>query len=328
MNLLILLFLLAVGIFLLIRSSGYLISALSAISKQLHLSKFVISFLLLSLATSLPELSVGINAAIAKESVLSLGDVLGTNIVNIALILGLVAIIGGGIKVQDYHSFKQIRLITLVIVVAPFLLLLDGTLSRLDGVLLLGLFVFRLWLFAKDNGYIESAYHLHLSDKNHSPSATAKKKLMHQFIRFFISAVVLIGSAYLVVSSVVGMSELLGVSSFVIGLFVVAIGTSLPELMIGLRSVSSHSESISVGNIFGAITINASLVLGIVAIIHPIQVESFAQYLVPAVVTLLSISLVYWFLRSKHTITRPQGLLLIAVYIAFIIIQAQSGVGF
>lgn len=320
---------LAVTIFVLIRSSYFVISSASAIARYLRVSNFLISFLLLSLATSLTELSVGVNSAVSGVSTLSLGDVLGTNLVNLTLILGLVAVIGGGIKLADYEQFKKTRLVTLLVVSTPFLLLLDGTLSRIDGIVLIILLILRLWLLINNNSESTTQSYKLSTEKHVYHTAENRKKFWTNIVVFSVSCAILVGSAYGVVHSVVQISELLGVSKFVIGLLVIAVGTSLPELTVGIRSIRSDNESMSLGNLFGAVTINSTLVLGVVSIISPISVPEIHQYAVTVGLTLLVIFLIYAILSGgRHILNRWQGVLLLVIYFVFLSLQLYYGVGF
>jgi|AntRauTorcE11897_2_1112592.scaffolds.fasta_scaffold00062_22 cation:H+ antiporter len=317
--------LLAVGIYLLVRASYYVIRSLSAISRYIGVSEFILSFLLLSLATSLSELTVGVNAAISGVPQLSLGDVLGTNLVNITLVLGLITILGKGVKLRDYKQFEGTRLINLLLVSAPFLLLIDGQLSRIDGVLLLTLFLIRIALIIRDkDAFADKKTFKETMEQHVRHTASSKKQFITRILIFVASSLVLIASAYTIVHSVTRISEIIGISEFIIGLFVVAIGTSLPELTVGLRAAKSGKSAVSVGNLFGAITINATLVLGVVSLIEPIYVQEVQQYAVTFALTIGAIFLVYYFLRNKHVMHAREGYILLFVYLIFLLAESAS----
>lgn len=317
--------LLGLGIFLLVKASYFVIKSLSAISRYIGLSEFILSFLLLSLATSLSELTVGVNAAISGIPELSLGDVLGTNLVNITLVLGLITLIGKGIEMRDYNQFAGTRLTNLALVTMPFALLLDGDLSRVDGVILLVLFLIRIVLIARDKDvFAEKKTFKPTMEQHVQHTASSKKQFVARIVTFALSSLTLIGSAYLIVFSVTRLSEAVGVSEFIIGLFVVAIGTSLPELTIGLRAARSGKSAVSVGNLFGAITINATLVLGTVALIEPIYIDSIRPYAITFILTIGAILLVYIFLRNKHVMHRREGIILLLVYATFLLAEFLS----
>ncbi len=317
--------LLCVGIYLLVRSSYYVIRSLSAISRYIGVSEFVLSFLLLSLATSLSELTVGVNAAITGVPQLSLGDVLGTNLVNITLVLGLITIIGKSVKLREYKQFEGTRLANLLLVSAPFVLLIDGQLSRIDGAFLLVLFLVRIAVIIRNkDAFPDKKTFKHTMEQHVKHTASSRKQFITRILIFFASSLVLIASAYTIVYSVTHISEVIGISEFIIGLFVVAIGTSLPELTVGLRAVRSGKSAVSVGNLFGAVTINSTLVLGVVSVIQPIHIQDVQQYGVTFVLTISAILLVYYFLRNKHVMHAREGYILLAVYIIFLLAESAS----
>lgn len=311
-----------VAVFVLVRSSYYVVRSISAIGRYLRFSDFLISFLLLSLATSMSELSVGINAALTHTSELSLGDVLGTNIVNMTLIFGLITVIGGGIVLRDYDQFKQTRIETLILISAPFLLLLDGNLGRFDGLILLSLFVFHIYRISQDREeFVKKKTFKHSMVPHVYHTAASKRQFIGRIVTFVVSVSLLLASAYATVVAVTKLSAVFGISEFIFGLFVVAIGTSLPELIVGLRSIRTNKESISVGNLFGAITINSTLVLGLVSLINPIDITDIAQYAVTVGLTLLTVLVIFGMLAKKHTVARWQGFLFLGAYLLFLGLQ-------
>lgn len=314
---------LGLSIFLLVRASYFVVQSLSAISRYLGVSEFILSFLLLSLATSLSELTVGVNAAISGIPELSLGDVLGTNLVNLTLVLGLIAIIGRSIKLRDYKQFASTRLANILLVSAPFVLLIDGRLSRFDGAILLLLFIAHIAQIARNKEEFTTKKTFKETMQRYVQyTALTRKEFLTRISIFLVSSLVLIGSAYMIVYAATNISEAIGVSEFVIGLFVIAVGTSLPELTVGLRAVRNNKSAISIGNLFGAVTINATLVLGVVALINPIHISDPLQYVITFTMTIGTILLVYFFMRNNHIINARNGAVLLAVYSLFLLLQS------
>jgi cation:H+ antiporter len=245
--------------------------------------------------------------------------------VNITLVLGLITILGKGVKLRDYKQFEGTRLINLLLVSAPFLLLIDGQLSRIDGVLLLTLFLIRIALIIRDkDAFADKKTFKETMEQHVRHTASSKKQFITRILIFVASSLVLIASAYTIVHSVTRISEIIGISEFIIGLFVVAIGTSLPELTVGLRAAKSGKSAVSVGNLFGAITINATLVLGVVSLIEPIYVQEVQQYAVTFALTIGAIFLVYYFLRNKHVMHAREGYILLFVYLIFLLAESAS----
>jgi len=316
-----------VGVFFMIQAGKVVVRSLGITARFLRLSEYVISFILIALATSLPELSVGVNSAILGIPELSLGDIIGTNIVNFSLILGVVAIVGSNVELKDYHHFKKNRPFILLAMLAPLLLILDGVLSRIDGVILILLFAWNLIRILDIDEIVLNRKVLrpHLSEYAHDKVTSWKKFLKYLFL-LLAGVSVLITSALFIVRAVEDISVVLGVSSALIGVLVIAVCTSLPELIVGLRSVRSNKGSITLGDILGSATINSTLVLGTVALISPITLQNQAFVWVGILFTIASLLLLFYFLRSKHAISRKEGCFLFGLYILFVL--AQLGIYF
>jgi cation:H+ antiporter len=311
-----------VAVFILIQAGKRVVRSLGVLARFLHVSEYVLSFILIAFATSLPELSVGINSALLKVPELSFGDILGTNIVNFTLILGTIAIAGGAVQLRDYDHFKSNRLFELTIVLAPLLLILDGTLSRIDGVILLGLFlwnIFRL-LDIDDRILGRKVLRPHLTPYADTMVTTWGKFLKHLLI-FVVSVSLLLISTMAVVVAVKEISLSIGISKALIGVLIVATATSLPDFVIGLRSVLKKLGGVALGDIFGAAAINSTLTLGIVSLISPIVLDDFKIVWIGIAFTIASFLLVFYFLKSKSSISRKEGIVLVGLYGVFVIIQ-------
>lgn len=310
-----------------IQAGKVVVRSLGITARFLRLSEYVLSFILIALATSLPELAVGVNSAILGIPELSLGDIIGTNIVNFSLILGVVAIVGSNVELKDYDHFKKNRLFLMLAVLAPMILILDGTLSRIDGGVLILLFVWNIirLLDLDDILLGRKVLRPHLSKYVHDSVATWKEFLKHLFL-LLSGAAVLITSALFIVRAAEDISIALGVSSALIGVLVIAVCTSLPELIVGLRSVRADKSSITLGDILGSATINSTLVLGIVTLISPITLQNQAIVWVGILFTIASLLMIFYFLKSKHSISRKEGYFLFGLYILFVL--TQLGINF
>ena len=300
----------------------YVVRSLSAMARFLHFSEFVLSFLLLSVATSLPEITVGINSALSGVPELSLGDILGTNIVNLTLIMGFVSVIGGEMELKDYKHFKEGRVISFLFICAPLILLVDGSLSRLDGIFLLVFAVLNAvrMLAERDIVIKKKAFRPHLAP-HAAHTIETKEDFIKKAVTFALSVPILLFAAYLMVVSVTNISQEFGIPEFLIGIFVIGIGTSLPELSIGIRSVKSDRDGVSLGDLFGSAVMNSTLILGIVSLIEPIYLTAYNNYIVTGIFTVFVILLAFMFLRKKSSITRKEGIILLIVYAAFVTTQ-------
>jgi len=300
--------LLAIGLVLLGGSSGVVISNLVAVSEKRRLRKSVLSFLLVAFSTSLPELFVAINAIVVGNMPVSLGDILGSNITNIALILGVCFIITAlkhsgnmeiGIGESDIKQFTN------------GLILLSGTLlvllylqymSRVIGILLLGVFFiysFKLFRKRKEDG----------DEGNSNMNGGIRKELV--LIAAGIIGVI-VGSRF-AVESAIDIAAYLGVPASIIGATLVALGTSLPELAVDVRAAYTGHLEICVGDIVGSCFLNSTLILGLLLTFTPFTVNLavLSDLLLFGVVSNLAL---WYFLDNRKTGYR-EGLILLSLYI-------------
>ncbi len=293
----------------LVKSADVLVGALVKIAYFLNLSEFTVGFIIMALATSIPELFIGISSAFNKTPVLSLGDVIGSNILDLTLVAGLIIILAKGIKVKGQTVNKN-NLYILAIVIILLLLSLDQNLSRLDGGILL---------------LIYSVY----ITKQFAERKKFKKILKNgiitgiptQFLLFLIGVVALLISASFVVEFASLIALDLNLPLVLVGLIVVSIGTSLPELVFEIKAVTSGHKGMAMGDLLGSFITNITLVIGIVALISPIVIENFILFLTSAVFMLLIVFIFVLFTRSKKELSWQEGMILIMFYIGFVIIE-------
>lgn len=310
------------GVFVLIQTGKQVVQTLGVIARFLRVSEYILSFLLLAFATSLPELSTGINSALLDIPQFSFGDIIGTNIVNFTLILGVIAVAGGKIKLKDYSHFKRNQWFEIAVVLAPLLLILDGTLSRIDGVILLILFVWHIFrlLDIDDRIMGRKVLRPHLSSYVHS-SVVSWREFFKHFLIFVLSISCLLISTMAIVIAVKNLSSAIGMSHALIGILIISTVTSLPDLSVGLRSVRQKLGGVALGDIFGAAAINATLTLGIVSLISPIVLDDPELVWTGIIFTMIAFVLTFLFLKSKSSISRREGAILIGVYILFVTVQ-------
>jgi len=308
--------------FLLMKSADWTVVTLRRINRNTKTGVFALSAIILALGTSFPELFVGITAAIEGSPGLALGVVIGSNIANIALVAGLTTLIAG--KINVHGSFlKRDVWIALIAGVLPLILIIDKTLSRVDGLILLAVYVayatsfFRgRYLEIAEEHKKESFIYRFLRRMNHINS-----KKTQEYGRFFLGIALLLFSADMVVRFSRTLASFAGIPVFVVGLVVLAIGTSLPELAFSLRSIEDHQPSMFFGNLLGSTIANSTLILGITSIINPIRVSAINQYLV-AVIAFVLIFLVFWsYIRSGHKLERKEAFVLLVLYLVFVVVE-------
>ena len=304
--------------FLLIKSTEVLVQALNSFSKTSRIGKFAITSSFLALTTSLPELFVGITAALEGRSSLSLGNVLGSNIADISLVIGGAALVGGTIAVVGEFLKKDI-FPTFLAASFPLILLIDGSLSKVDGLLLLliyGIYNYTVLLKKKREKYTPSQLTRKILRRFN------QKETKKQMVWILFSSILLVFSADVLVKVAGAIAQSFKMPLFLIGLVLVAIGTSLPELSFEMGAVRKKEAGMVFGNLLGSIVANSTLILGITALMNPIiLIGGFRPYLV-ATTSFLFIFLLFWlFVHTKKKLERWEGLVLIIVYLLFILLE-------
>lgn len=310
----------------LIKSADGVIVSIRRLARGTGLGATTVAALLLALATSFPELFVGITSALNGTPALSLGNIIGANIANLSLVLGLAGFLAGAVHIRDGEFLHKELPMALFAGLAPIILLWDRALSRVDGLILLVLYgAYASGLFHKrfvEIGKVhqeESFWH-RLFRKLETGEGHTRREL----VRFFISVAILLVSADFIVRLSSGLAVQIGAPIFLVGLVVVAIGTTLPELAFSYRSIKDHAPSLLIGNALGSIIANATLVLGLVALIHPIKVVARREYLLAAATFVIVIFLFWLFTRSKHELSRWEALILFLVFLSFVMLEMSG----
>ncbi|MBS3070316.1 sodium:calcium antiporter [Candidatus Micrarchaeota archaeon] len=268
------------------------------LARFLNVSELAIGFLLVSVATSLPELSIAITSIFEKAPGISAGNVLGANITNITLVLGVAAIVST-VKIGKNDVWKA-RNILAVAVLAPFLLIFFP--GWISSAILLALF----------------AAYAFISLRQHPARSKEKPSRQNAFFALFFFAagvVLLLVSADLVVKSAVDLAKILGFSSTIIGATLISIGTTLPELSVSLQAARKKTVSLAVGNAVGSTLVNSTLVLPIASLSTAFSLN--VHFAALAVLFLAIASAVALMLRSQD-LSRTKGFALLGTFVLFL----------
>lgn len=323
MKILGLIFLIYVLSFVLIRAADHVVVALRHLTKSSGSRQvFILSALLLALATSFPELFVGITSALEGTPNLSLGNVLGANIANVSLVVGAATLLVGRVNVHGEFLRRDVW-IALGAGILPIILVFDGELSRVDGLILLSLYGAYASSFFKKR-FLEigqeikegSFVHKFFRRVNHIDGNTTKETA-----RLFLAIAALLISANLIVKAAQMLAAAANVPVFLVGLILLSIGTTLPELGFSIKSLEDKEPTMFLGNILGSIIINSTLVVGTAATISPIKVVSIGEYFIAAI-TFVVLFLIFWlFIRSKLKLERWEAAVLLLGYLLFVVIE-------
>lgn len=303
-----------VAFLVLIRSGSMLVRSLSVLAKFFGISEYATAFILMAGATSLPELFIGATSAFSGMPELSLGNILGANFLNLTLVLGASALIGRGLAVSEPVRGEDVRMI-FVLTVIPFLLALDGAFGRIDGVILIILFIgYLLELF-------EESRERFALQPGHPFRHSASVEPLRHLAYFFGGIVLMLASALAVVYSGTRVAQSLELPPFLFGVVLLSLGSALPELVFGVRSALLRHGSLGFGNSVGSVMFNLLFILGIVAMINPIVFSDSAAVLWG----LAGVSFLILFLQAliffKGGISRGTGAGLLIAYAAFLVYQ-------
>lgn len=302
------------GVWALIWSSNRFVLGASGIATFYKMSPLVIGIVIVGFGTSAPELVVSASSALKGNPALALGNAYGSNIANIGLILGFTALMTP-IRFNSSLLRKELPLLTLV-TLASFAVLYDFHLSRWNGVFLLITFALVMALLVRtsiknpDDEWIKSI-------ANEIPAgATSLKKSSFQLI---VGLAVLMVSSKAVVWGAVELAHLAGVSELIIGLTVVAIGTSLPELASTLTAIRKGEHDMALGNVVGSNLFNTLAVVGIASTLHPFKLDSEVLTRDVPVMSFLTLSLflIGWGRHGKGRINRFEGAFLLTCFVAY-----------
>lgn len=298
------------GLIILVLGGNWLLKAAVALSLRLQIPKIVIGMTVVSFATSAPELIVSIKAALDGFPELSLGNVIGSNIANLGLVLGITLLLGSIQVTKSFYKTDWPVMFLASLIFFAFLYI-DGQLVFWEGLVMFSLLLLFLWYLLR---FQEHAVIDELPEDD-------LPLPLHKTLMFTVlGGLGLWGGSELLISGAVGLATFFGVSERVIGITIVSVGTSVPELAASVIAVIKKEKAISLGNLLGSNIFNIFAVLGITAMITPVQVMDKA----------LLESDIYWmlgfaflvlplvFVPSKMKLGWRDGLILLAAYVAFI----------
>ncbi|MBW6442275.1 calcium/sodium antiporter [Patescibacteria group bacterium] len=312
------------GIAFLIKGADYLVEGSSSLAKKLGVSNLVIGLTIVAFGTSMPELVVNVLSSIKGTGNIALGNIIGSNISNILLILGIVALITN-LKVQHSTTWKEIPfsfLSVIVLFIFSSVYFLDkiniSYLLRTEGIILLLFFMIFLY------------YVFELAKRK--KSELEKKKIVIKERSGLTILLMIVGGLvglYLggrwTVNGAISIAQSLGLSEFLISATVIAIGTSLPELVTSIKAALKQNVDLAVGNIVGSNIFNIFWVLGVTAVIRPIPIPRFAFIDIGILLFVTGILFLFMFVGKKHQLDKWQGALFVLMYISYLIFLIIRG---
>ena len=295
-------------------SSNFLVDVLKKVCKFLGWKEFVVSFFIIAFATTIPNFIVDTISALNKVPHLAFGDVVGTNIADLTLIIALSALISkAGLSVPS-RTVQGSSLFTIGVAILPLILVHDGTLTGSDGILLLAAFLLYLsWLFQKRERF-EKIY-----DGIYEPLNL--RFFLKNFVFLIFSLFLLLLSGQGIVKSAVFFSDYFHFPLALIGILVVGLGTALPELSFTLQAARKSQDWMIVGDVMGSVIMTTTLDLGIVALICPIKIVDFSPFAIGRIFLIISAIFFLFFIRTGQKITRKEAAFLLGIYLTFVLVE-------
>ena len=308
---------LVIGMFLLIKGADWFVDGSSKVAKALKIPSLIIGLTLVSIGTSLPELSVSVNAALGGNADISYGNVIGSNIFNVFVVIGASALFTPMIVAKDVKKYDIPILICIYLLFALFSFVTTPLeLSRWESIILAVLFVsyivFLVLRTKQSNEVVEE-----VQEKEEKP-----RKMWVNIVLIIVGIAGIVAGGEFVVTTASNLAVMAGMSKLLVGLTIVAVGTSLPELVTSMVAAKKGENDIAVGNAIGSSIFNILLILGVSSTIAPIGFEF--NTIVDAAMMLLSALMVFIFAFKSNKIGKGAGSVLIVVYVlylAFIILR-------
>jgi len=304
------LFIFIVSLFLIIKGATLATKYSFQIAESYKLSKYIVGFIVVAVISIIPEILISINSALEGVPSLGLGTLFGGNVADMTLVFAIIIFFSRRSIKIDSKILKE-NIIYPFILLIPIVLGFDGYYSRWEG---LGLIITGLIFY-------------YLAFRNNSETQIVPntelikiKNRGKDFLYLILSMAVLITGSHFIVSSAVNLSIGLGVSSAIIGMLIIGVGTTMPELFFCLSAIKKNHDSLAIGDILGTVLADATVVVGILALINPF---SFPQKIVysTGIFMVLSSFILFHFMRSGRTLTKKESYLLLSFWIIFVFVE-------
>jgi cation:H+ antiporter len=293
------------GLALIYAGGEVFVRSAAALGRRMHMSPLVAGLTIVAFATSAPELAISLNAALQDLPGLAIGNVIGSNICNLALILGVVAIIKPA-PVRQTLVRRDVLVMSLTTLIVPGLLL-DGELTRIEGTLLLvailAYTVLNVW-HARVTRDQRSA------DEHSVPLIT--ENLGFNVVLATLGLLLLVAGSRAFVDASASIAEFFGVPDGVVGLSAAALGSSLPELSASIIAARHGQPEMAAGNLIGSNIFNLLLILGATSVVRPLAMQSVTTVDLVAMILITALALVL--MLTRVSVSRPEGIVLVSVY--------------
>lgn len=311
MELILLIILIALGFYCLTKGADLFVEGASKIAVKMHIPEIVVGLTIVAMGTSAPEAAISINAAMHNSAGISIGNVIGSNIMNVALILGLSAVIAK-LPINKNTLRIEIPFVVFITCLLTGFGYFTGQISKLSAIIFVILFIcflsYLYWLSKKGVDQIEEVEEL--SEKDTYPRLI--------LLTILGVALIVIGSD-LTIKSATRLAEIFGMSERVIGLTIVAFGTSLPELVTSVTAARKGKTDIAIGNIVGSNIFNILFVLGISGLVSPMPIPFAANFVTDGIIAVVTIAMLFVLSFKNNALTKTGGIIFLVAYFAYFV---------
>jgi cation:H+ antiporter len=306
------LFILAASLALVVKGATMATTYAEKLSQSLPISRYAVGFIIVAIISILPETLIGVSAAINNTPEFGLGVLFGSNVADLTLVFAVILFFAGrGLKIES--RILKNRAIYPALLALPLVLGFDGFYSRAEGLALIIAGIAFYYLTLRDSSSDEPI-----------PDEAKNDRAKNTFFLLVSMAMLLVG-AHFTVGSATAVATLAGVSPILIAMLVVGLGTTMPELFFSLQSVKEKDDSLAVGDLLGTVLADATIVVGILALIHPFAFPISIIYLTGGFMVLASFIL-FRFMRTGHTLTTHEGNLLFTLWVVFVFVEFVAAI--
>jgi len=295
--------------------SSRLIKCLIQIGRYLKWREFVVTFFVMALATSLPNFFVVFSSIMHGIPELALGDIIGGNLADLTLVLAIAVFFSKKGIMANSETVQKSAVFTSAIAVLPLLLMADAKISRLDGLILIfSFFLYSWWIFSEKSRFTKIYNNI---VENH----ISFKSFLKNVAKTIVLIILLLVASQAVIFSAQFFSSRLGISLALTGILIVGLGNVFPETYFSIVSARRKENWLVLGELMGSIIICATLVLGIMALVSPFQINDLTPFFTARVFLIIAAVLTLILIKTDRKITKKEGLFLLFIYIMFLLVE-------
>ena len=315
MNLITIVFLFLLSCLVLALLSSRIIRSLDKIARFLGWREFVIAFFVIAIAGNLPNLFVDFSAVWQGKPEIALGDIIGGNLVDLTIILAIATFFSKKGLSAKSEMVQKTAMFTSAIAILPLLLIWDGRMDRMDGIILIFAFLFYTWWLFAEEGRFRKIYR---GKSNHQMTSAG---FVWTIFEVIILVILLLVSSQAVVWSAQFFATSLGVSLSLVGIIIVALGNSFPETYFSIISARKEENWMVLGDLMGSVISCATLVLGVIVVIVPFEIRDLSLFLTARTFLIIAAAFSLLFIMTNKKISRREALFLLFIYIAFLMTE-------